>query len=524
MRKRYDAIVVGTGIAGLSAAIACKEAGLDVLVITKADRVEQTNTNYAQGGIIARREGDSAELLAADITRAGCSYNSDDAVKLIAAEGPALVFDFLVDKVGVRFSAGADGSLDYTEEAAHSARRILHFEDHTGDAIQDAMLAYARAAGVEILPSTTAIDLITNNHHSSDCQELYKEREVLGLYALDNANGEVSTLFSDAVVLACGGLGNIYQYTTNPPEATGDGVAMAARAGADVINAEFVQFHPTALYHKDIRRFLVSESLRGEGAHLVRKDGRPFMQDYSPLGDLAPRDVVARAIFEEMATQGSKYVLLDLAGHYRGAKPIPERFKRIYDTCLEGGLDISKEPIPVTPAAHYFCGGVKVDADGRSSIRRLYAVGEVSCTGVHGANRLASTSLLEGLLWGVRAARHIASAGDAVSAARQDAIPDWRLPARPESFEPTLIYQDWNIIKLTMWNHAGIVRSRKGLERAVADLNYHAHRITSFYREASPTRDIIELRNGVSAAQIVVAAAMHNERSIGCHYRLDAAR
>ncbi len=521
MRQRRDLIVVGTGIAGLAAAISAREAGLDALLITKADRIDDTATNLAQGGIVAAREGDGALALEADIRRAGCGYNSDDAVRLIAEEGPSLAVEFLAGKAGVEFSRDSSGAWDWTEEAAHSARRILHVQDHTGDAIQAALVRYAESIGLPVMLSCTAIDLITNNHHSTDCRELYKEREVLGVYALDNGSGEVHTLLADAVILACGGLGNIYRYTTNPTVATGDGIAMAHRAGADVINAEFVQFHPTALYHKDIRRFLVSESLRGEGARLLTRDGKPFMERYSPLGDLAPRDVVARAIFEEMAADGSAYVLLDLATRYRGEIPIPERFKRIHETCMSGGIDIEREPIPVTPAAHYFCGGVKVDGRGRTSIRRLHAAGETSCTGVHGANRLASTSLLEGLLWGVRSAAGIASSFERVDAARMDAIPDWKPPRRPESFEPTLIYQDWNLIKLTMWNHAGIVRTRKGLERAVADLDYHGHRIGAFYREATLTRDIIELRNGVASARIVVSAAMHDERSIGCHFRRD---
>ncbi len=325
---------------------------------------------------------------------------------------------------------------------------------------------------------------------------------------------------------SAGGLGNIYQYTTNPSVATGDGIAMAHRAGADIINAEFVQFHPTALYHKDIRRFLISESLRGEGARLINRNGERFMERYDARGELAPRDVVARAIFDEMARLGTSYVYLDLANHYRGELPIRERFRKIWTTCMEGGLDISRDPIPVTPAAHYFCGGVKVDERGRSSIRRLYAVGEVSCTGLHGANRLASTSLLEGLLWGAKAAADIRERLDGPRSERLDAsrlerIPEWENPANPELFDVSLVYHDWNLIKATMWTHAGIKRTAKGLERAQADLNYHAHRIHKFYREAELTRDIVELRNGVTAAQLVVDAAMHNRKSLGCHFRRD---
>lgn len=521
MREARDVLILGTGIAGLSAAIVCREAGLDVLALSKADSPDETNTRYAQGGIIARKEGDDASALEADIQLAGCFYGKTEAIRRLAEEGPGLVFDFLMDKVGVTFSRDKSGGLDYTGEAAHSERRILHYEDRSGEAIQKALSAYALRIGVEIRPATTAIDLITNNHHSTDCQELYQEREVFGCFALDNATRRVDTILARCVVLATGGLGNIYQYTTNPPEATGDGIAMAHRAGADVINAEFVQFHPTTLYHKDIRRFLISESLRGEGARLMNASGEFFMDRYSELGELAPRDVVTRAIIEEMARQGTSYVLLDLANYYHGEQPIRERFRGIWSTCMEGGLDISRDPIPVTPAAHYFCGGVKVDEDGRSSIGRLYAVGEISCTGVHGANRLASTSLLEGLLWGLRAAARIVRDTVPIRSERLDAVPDWKYPVAAETVELALVYQDWNQIKMTMWNHAGIVRTRKGLERADADLSYHAHRIRKFYKDANLCRDLIELRNGLDVAQLVVGAALHNEHSIGCHYRTD---
>lgn len=521
MISNPDVLIIGTGIAGLSAAITAKEAGLSVLVITKADEIQETNTNYAQGGIIAWQETDTPQKLADDIYRAGCYYNNKEAVSLLADEGPRLVFDFLIDKVHTQFSTNRDNTLDYTEEAAHSVRRILHAQDHTGDVIEASLIAYAQKLGIEIKTGWTAIDLITNNHHSTDCQEIYKEREVFGAYVLENSTGIVYTVFASAVILATGGVGNIYQFTTNPKEATGDGIAMAYRAGADIINAEFIQFHPTALYHKDIRRFLISESLRGEGARLINKKGERFMKKYSPMEELAPRDVVARAIFEEMGLLGTNYVYLDLANYYTGSVPIEERFNKIYTVCKEGGIDITKEPIPVTPAAHYFCGGVKVDKNGKTQLKRLYAVGEVSCTGLHGANRLASTSLLEGLLWGVRSAKHIAETIKPIAANRLKAIPDWKKPAHPEFFEPMVIYQDWNLIKVIMWYHAGIVRTKKGLERASSDLNYHAHRITKFYREAELTRDIIELRNGVETAQIVVSSAMHNTTSIGCHYRKD---
>ncbi len=521
MREYFDVIVVGSGIAGLTAAVHCRDAGLSVLVVTKEERIEETNTNYAQGGIIAAREGDTASSLEKDILEAGCNYNSPEAVARFAGEAPGLVFDFLINRAGVRFSRSASGELDYTEEAAHSERRILHFEDHTGDTIQSALIALAEKSGAVIRGGHTAVDLITNNHHSRDPRELYRAREVQGLYVLQNDTGEVHTFFAGTVILACGGIGNIYQFTTNPPAATGDGISMASRAGADIINAEFMQFHPTALFNKDIKRFLISESLRGEGAKLIDREGKPFMHRYSSMAELAPRDVVTRAIYDEMAAQGCEYMLLDLASHYKGKTPITERFSSIYKTCLSGGIDITVEPIPIIPAAHYFCGGIKADLRGRTSLQGLYACGEVACTGLHGANRLASTSLLEGLYWGREAALDIAANGRRAESQRLEHIPDWQSPATAERFEAPLIYQDWNVIKMTMWNHAGIIRTRKGLERAQADLNYHAHRITRFYREAVLDRDIIELRNGVVTAQLVVSAAIHNERSIGCHFRRD---
>ena len=519
MRETRDVIIIGTGVAGLTAAIECAKAGLAPLVLSKSPDIAATNTNQAQGGIIAKPADDRPELLEQDILAAGCNYNSREAVHLLAHEGPALVHDFLIEEAGIAFSTGADGELDWTEEAAHSRRRILHYADHTGEAIQSSLIGYAKKLGVEIRANCTAVDLITNNHHSSDCQELYREREVLGVYALDNDTGVVCTLFAGAILLASGGIGNIYQYTTNPGEATGDGISMAHRAGADIINAEFVQFHPTALYNKDIRRFLISESLRGEGARLVDRKGRGFMHKYSEQGDLAPRDVVARGIFLEMAEQGVDWLYLDLAHHYTGNEPIPSRFAKIYQTCLEGGLDISKDPIPITPAAHYFCGGIKVSRDGETSLKRLWAAGECACTCVHGANRLASTSLLEGLLWGRRAAISIKNRFERPKAERLAAIPDWQAPVQPEVFEPTLIYQDMNLIKTTMWNHCGIIRTTRGLERAVADLNYHSHRVGKFYKEAALTRDIVELRNEAVTAELIVRAAMHNTQSIGCHYR-----
>lgn len=521
MREYFDVIIVGSGIAGLTAGIYLKEAGFNVVVITKNSDISESNTKYAQGGIVAYKKGDKKENLINDILTAGCNYNNYKAVEILTEEGPDLVFDFLSDKIGIDFSKDSSGEIDYTEEAAHSERRIVHYKDHTGLKIEEALINYAKKIGLKIIPNFTAIDLITNNHHSLNCQELYKNREVMGVYVLDNVIGEVHTFFSSIVILATGGIGNLYQYTTNPSCATGDGISMAYRAGSDIINAEFIQFHPTALFHKDIKRFLISESLRGEGARLLNHKKEFFMEKYSPLKELAPRDIVARAIYEEINHSRNEYMFLDIANYYKGDKPIKERFLKIYETCLKGGIDITKQPIPIVPAAHYFCGGIKVNEFGESSIKNLYAIGEVSCTGVHGANRLASVSLLECLVWAKRAKDKIIKNFSKIEKSRFESIPDWIIPVKTEEFDNILINQDWKVIKLTMWNYAGIVRTKKGLDRAQSDLNYYAHRIFKFYKEAKLSVDIIELRNAIVTAQIIVNSAIHNNKSIGCHYIKD---
>jgi L-aspartate oxidase len=520
MRHYYDVVIVGSGLAGLTTAVYLKKSGLNVVVMTKESNIHETNTFYAQGGIIASRDDDSAELLRNDLLRAGSGYNNLSAVDFFVRSGPSLVFDFLVDEVGIQFSRSEEGKIDYTEEAAHSSRRIVHYEDHTGDKIEESLVAYAMKLGVEFLTDYTAIDLITNNHHSRDPQEIYREREVMGVYALNNRQGMIEAFFSNSVVLATGGTGNLYYHSTNPVSATGDGMSMAHRSGADIINAEFVQFHPTSLYHRDIKRFLISESLRGEGARLTDHQGNNFMHEYSELGDLAPRDVVSRAVYERINRSGKEYMLLDIANHYKGREPLEKRFSKIYNTCIKGGIDITKEPIPITPAAHYFCGGIKTNTAARTSLKNLYAVGEVSCTGLHGANRLASASLLEALLWGKAAAEDISRNSRPIKKNRFHTIPDWERPANAESFDPLLIDQDMKAIQLTMWNYAGIIRTSKGLARAQADLDYYAHRILKFYKSAVINKEIIELRNAVVSSQLIVTAALKNSKSVGCHYVL----
>jgi L-aspartate oxidase len=518
-REPVPLLVIGTGASGCAAALAAAQAGLEVALVTKPRDASQSNTAYAQGGIIARGVDDSPELLARDILAAGDGLCDPDAVEVLAREGPPLVEEMLVRRLEVPFSRNSDGELDYTQEAAHSTRRIIHSDDATGAAIEVKLVEAVKANPlVKVITNCTAVDLITVPHHSTDPLDIYLDTTCLGAYFLDNAAGRVGPIFAHHTVLATGGLGQIYLHTTNPSVARGDGLAMASRAGAQILNAEYVQFHPTALYHRDADRFLISESVRGEGARLRTRQGAFFMEAYHPLGDLAPRDVVARAIHEEMLKNHDEYVLLDLSDLQVDPR---ERFPTIYTTCLRFGIDITREPIPVVPAAHYFCGGVKVDLWGHTDVRRLYAVGEVSCTGLHGANRLASTSLVEGLLWGARAGKQVAGEFTAVDSALFSHVAAWQDVGLTEESDPALVIQDWMTIKSTMWNYAGIVRSARRLDRAFADLSYLNHRIEQFYRETKLTDNLVGLRNGLQAALIVADAARRNPHTRGCHYRVD---
>lgn len=516
--ESFDVIVIGTGIAGLSAAIQASEAGCRVAVLSKEAGFSECNTHYAQGGIVAfGGSDDSPELLKEDIERAGAYLNNQEAVDIVSREGPKAVEDFLIGKIDVPFCPGDDGKPDRTREAAHSVRRIYHVKDRTGASVEDKLLEYAFGLkSLSFFHSSTVVDIITNTHHSQDRQQRYAKSRSLGVYVFNENTGEVVPFFAPAVVLATGGCGNLFLHTSNPVGATGDGIAMAYRAGAEIVNAEFVQFHPTILFHRDIKRFLISESLRGEGARLMNRSGEYFMERYQPgLKDLAPRDQVARAIYLEMEASDAGYVFLDTSGM---KVDLEERFPSIFETCLKAGIDIRKEPIPVVPAAHYFCGGVKTDMVGRTNLPGLFAVGETACTGVHGANRLASVSLLEGLVFGLRAGKAAAGLRDDLDHALIRTIPDWVFPSEEENADPILIGHDLLNIQTTMWDYAGIIRTPKRLGRAIADLNYMDHRIESFYKSAKLSRKLIELRNAVISASIVARAAQANPVSLGCHY------
>jgi L-aspartate oxidase len=516
--REYDVLVIGSGIAGLTAAIAAAERGARVAMLSKASSADECNTRYAQGGIVGRGIGDAPELLAKDILAAGDNICSRVAVDLVSREGPRLLEEVLIRKAGVPFDTSPDGSYDLTQEAAHSVRRIYHAKDLTGAAIEKALLLHAQdIAGVSVHTSHIAIDLITNTHNSHDYQERYRNTRVIGAYVLDADDDEIRRFFAPSVILATGGVGDLFLQTCNPPGATGDGVAMAHRIGAEILNAEYVQFHPTILFHRDVKGFLISESLRGEGAVLINRAGERFMERYEPtLKDLAPRDEVTRAIYREMEREDSGYVRLDTSG--MRDIDLAKRFPGITAQCQAVGIDIRREPIPVVPAAHYFCGGVKVDLDGRTSIPGLYAVGECSCTGVHGANRLASVSLLEGLVWGTRAGIDVAARREKLAETLKASIPEWVRPEPEEIFDPVLVNQDMHTLRSTMWNYAGIMRSRKRLLRALADMDYLSHRVDQFYRSARITKRILELRNGILTGMVIVQAALANPVSIGCHY------
>ncbi len=515
-----DVLVIGSGIAGASAAIRAAEHGLDVIILTKSRKPSENTTSYAQGGIVYRGKGDSADLLIEDIIKVGAGASNPEAAEILAAYGPALIDEYLIKKAGVEFDRTERGEFDLAEEGAHSVRRILHVGDRTGEVIQEALYQYIRTfRNIRIYEDCVAIDLITPEHHSRNPLDVYAPNVVIGVYALNNKAKKVEKFMARATVLATGGLGQIYLHTTNPSGATGDGFAMAYRAGARLINMEYIQFHPTAFYTEERTTFLITEALRGEGAVLKTPDGEPFMERYHPQGSLAPRDIVARAIHEEMTVNGYPYVLLDAASYIPPEK-LKTRFPTIYRKCLEFGVDITQEPIPVVPAVHFACGGVKVDLHCRTALKGLYAVGEVACTGLHGANRLASTSLLEGLVFGIRAADAIKEDIKELSRLPKYDIPEW-IDGGLQEADPALILQDWLGLKHIMWNYVGIVRTERRLKRAVLDLRHLWLQVEEFYKRTKISRSLIELRNGIQTALVIARSALRNRTSRGTHFRKD---
>jgi L-aspartate oxidase len=501
-----DVVVIGSGIAGLSFAIKVAKYG-SVALITKKSRPE-SSTNWAQGGIAAVfGEDDSPALHMEDTLVAGAGLCHPDAVDVLVREGPERVRELM--QMGVDFTRES-GDLSLGLEGGHSRRRIVRADDLTGREIERALLAAASAAGIVIYENHQAVDLLT----ATDPGTLGER--CCGVLVLDTDTGEMEPFLARAVMLATGGCGQVYRHTTNPSIATGDGVAMAYRAGARVANMEFIQFHPTALYPARERTFLISEAVRGEGAVLRRRDGSTFMEGYHPLASLAPRDVVARAIDREMKRTGDPFVLLDcsaIAEH-----EIRERFPNILRETAERGTDMLREPLPVVPAAHYLCGGVLTDTYGRTSVPGLYAAGETACTGVHGANRLASNSLLEAVVFAHRAAERL---GPQLQVARQlqpHAVPVPTGRAQPEG---VLLVHDREEIRNVMWDLVGIVRSDERLAVAEARLRQISLHVNGIWAESAPTADLVELRNVIQAALLVVRCAILRKESRGLHYTID---
>ncbi|MBR5622533.1 MAG: L-aspartate oxidase [Opitutales bacterium] len=516
---KFDIIVIGSGIAGLSFAIKAAANGQRVAIVTKRASSE-SNTNHAQGGIACvYDQADDFENHVRDTLIAGDGLCDEAATRAIVRAAPERIRELI--EVGVKFSRGDDGGYDLTQEGGHSFRRILHADDLTGKAIEDALLAVAgKHSGIEVFEYHMAIDLITAARlPGSKIATSSPENRVLGAYVLETASGKVKTFRADVVVLASGGIGQVYQYTTNPDIATGDGIAMAYRAGALVRNMEFVQFHPTALYAPDGSRELVSESVRGEGAILRDISGRAFMKDYDERGDLAPRDIVARAIDSEMKKSGAPHVWLDIT--HEPAEYLRERFPHIYKTCLAHGLDMAKDWIPVVPAAHYLCGGVKTNMRAETNLRGLYACGETAGTGLHGANRLASNSLLEAVVLahnGAQAACEYLRGGEKGVTIE---VPEWQDGSVSDSDERVILSHNWNELRTTMWDYVGIVRTTKRLHRALRRVQMLKKEINEYYWDFKVEARLLELRNLVQVAEIIILCALQRHESRGLHCTRD---
>ncbi len=500
-----DFLIIGSGIAGLSLALNLAERGRVTVVTKKA--LEDSNTNYAQGGIASvLGPDDSIDLHVADTLAAGAGLCRRDIVEMVVREGPARIRD--LESLGVAFTTEA-GRLALGLEGGHSRHRIVHNADHTGREIEshllDAVLDHER---IEVHPYHMAIDLIAPRH-----LEGARRSGVWGAYAMDAGSGEVRAFVAKRTILATGGAGKVYRYTTNPDIATGDGVAMAYRVGARIANLEFVQFHPTCLFHPRAKSFLLTEALRGEGGRLVDGNGARFMDSYDTRGELAPRDIVARAIDSEMKRTAAPCVYLDIT--HLPAAHIERRFPSILERCLGFGIDPRTTPIPVVPATHYFCGGVDVDDRGRTSVENLFAIGEASHTGLHGANRLASNSLLEALVFAERA---YAAVLENVDDVRVPEVKRWVAPGAGAAPDPIVLEHDWDQARRVMWDYVGIVRSDERLAIASERMAQLAATVESVYRRSRVTQDLLELRNIVQVGRLVVESARRRRESRGLHF------
>ncbi|PEN09511.1 L-aspartate oxidase [Longimonas halophila] len=511
-----DFLVIGSGVAGLTFAVKAAAYGR-VTVITKDD-LSETNTSYAQGGIAAVvDESDSPEQHLEDTLDAGAGLCNPEIVSIVVNEGPKRLHELI--EWGAHFTRtnGSD-ALHLGREGGHSANRIVHADDATGAEVQRALMEQVQAhPSIDLHPQHTAVDLLTEHHLGQHVNRMRPDVHCFGAYVLDRTTGTVHTVQAQATVLAAGGCGQVYQHTTNPPVATGDGVAMAYRAKARVSNMEFVQFHPTSLYHPDADSFLISEAVRGEGGRLYNRQGERFMPEYDDRAELAPRDIVARAIDDQMKRHGDDHVWLDIS--HKSAEAIRGHFPMIAETCQQYGIDITEEPIPVVPAAHYMCGGVQTDAHGRTSINQLYAIGEVACTGLHGANRLASNSLVEGLVFGHRAMQ--VAKDDLDNAHTPKSIPDWDHSGTEAPGEEILMTHNRDELKRVMSNYVGIVRSDVRLKRAARRIHLLYEETEAFYQEAHVSTRLCELRNMITTCYLIVRSARMRRESRGLHYTVD---
>ncbi len=512
-----DVLVIGAGLAGFSAAWSAAKNGLKVIIITGQEKVTESSSYYAQGGIIYKAANDDFKTFYNDFNKAGAGYVNEKAVSEIFSNVQEFIDEILVKEIQVPFDKTDDDQISLTKEAAHSRARIAHVKDQTGKAIQEHFhQKISLHPNITIINKATATDLITLAHHSVEETHIYEPSTCVGAYVLFQDTGQVYPILSKYTILATGGLGRVYLHTSNPVTARGDGYAMAYRAGARIMNMEYTQFHPTTLFSADEERFLITEAIRGEGGVLRNINGDEFMKNYHEMGDLAPRDIVSRSIIKELSRTNSHFVYLDIS--HKNSQWTKERFPMIYQKCMEKKIDITTSGIPVVPAAHYECGGIFINKVGDTTINRLKAVGETACTGLHGANRLASSSLAECLVYGTSAGidcfNNIKNTKFIIPK-----VESWK--SENESVDPDLLWQDYLTIRQTMWNYCGIVRTKKKLDRAYYILKKLEKDIVHFYSHSKLSDDLIGLRNSALASILVIHASKLNKQSKGCHYRID---